>query len=183
MRWQALFEDLEAQLEAAERAELDSEVRDRARREASLLRAVDRLRPAVGAPLVVTVSGLGPVHGRLVDAGTGWLLLEQGGADVLVAWSAVLGVIGLTRATQTPGSEGEVERRLDLAWSLRGLSRSRAGLQVTLIDGSVLDGTIDRVGADHLELAEHAAGEVRRAGAVRQVRLVPFAALALLRPR
>lgn len=183
MRWQALFEDLEAQLEAADRTELDGEVRDRARREASLHRAVDRLRPAAGAALTVTVQGVGPLHGRLVDAGTGWLLLEQGGSDVLVAWTAVLGVVGLGRATQTPGSEGEVERRLDLAWSLRGLARSRTGLQVALVDGSVLDGTLDRVGTDHVELAEHPAGEQRRAGSVRQVRLVPLTALALLRPR
>lgn len=180
MRWKALFDDLEAQAEAADRAELDAEVRDRTRREGGLVGTVDRLRGALGAPIVVTVQGTGPVHGRLMDAGPDWLLLEQQpGRDLLVPLASVFAVTGLTRRSEPP--EGEVGRRLDLRWALRGLTRDRTPLQVVLLDGSMLTGTLDRVGADHVDVAEHGPGEVRRATAVHRVRLVPLAALALLR--
>jgi len=45
----------------------------------------------------------------------------------------------------------------------------------------VLTGTIDRVGADFLEMAEHALDVARRAGNVAGVRTVPFTGLALIR--
>lgn len=182
MRWQALFDDLEAQVEAAEAAELQAEVADRTRRELGLLGLVDRLRASESHPLAVTVWGAGTVHGRLLDAGPDWLLLEETGLrEVLVPSASVLGVAGLGARTATPGSEGEVGRRLDLRWALRGLARDRAGVSITLRDGATLTGTLDRVGADHVDVAEHAPGEARRAAAVRQVRLVPLSALGLLR--
>jgi hypothetical protein len=182
MRWQALFDDLEAQLEAAEHAELQAEVADRTRRETALLRVVDRVRAAAGSQLALSVNGAGAVHGRLLDAGTDWLLLEEAGrGEALVPLAGVLGITGLTGRTAAPGSEGQVGRRLDLRWALRGLARDRTGVAVVLQDGSTVTGTLDRVGADHVDLAEHPAGEPRRAAAVRQVRLIPVPALAVLR--
>lgn len=182
MRWQALFDDLEAQLEQAESAALQAEVADRTRREAGLLGMADRLRAAEGHPLAVTVWGAGTVHARLLDTGPDWLLLEEAGRrELLVPFAATLGIAGLGPRAAVPGSEGEVGRRLDLRWALRGLARDRAGLSVVLRDGSTLSGTLDRVGADHVDVAEHAPGEARRAVAVRQVRMVPLTALSLLR--
>ena len=180
MRWTSLFADLEAQFEAAEAAELELEVRDRTRREAALIRTVDRLRAARGAEVVLALPGTGPLPGVLRDAGEDWVLLEQPGArEVLVPLAAVLSVTGLgRRATQ---DTGEVARRLDLRWALRGLARARTPVQVGLVDGSVLSGTLDRVGADHVDLAEHVAGQERRAPSVLGVRLVPLSALALVR--
>ena len=181
MRWISLFADLEAQFEAAEAADLELEVRDRTRREASLIRTVDRLRAARGAEVTAVLPGAGPVAGLLRDAGEDWLLLEQpGGREVLVPLAAVLSLTGLGRRTSGE-QEGEVARRLDLRWALRGLARSRAPVQVVLVDGAVLTGTLDRVGADHVDLAEHVAGEARRAASVQGVRLVPLPALALVR--
>lgn len=182
MRWEELFEDLEGQLAAAEAAELAGEVAERSRHAAGELRVVDRVVGSCGHPVAVTVLGCGTVRGVLRDAGGDWLLLEaQGQREVLIALAAVLGITGLGVASQVPGSEGEVGRRLDLRRALRGLARSRTGVALGLVDGSTVAGTLDRVGADHVELAEHPAGEARRAGAVRQVRLVPLRALALVR--
>jgi hypothetical protein len=118
----------------------------------------------------------------LLDAGVDWVLLEETGLrEVLVPLAAVLAVTGVGSRSAAPGAEGEVARRLDLRWALRGLARDRAGVAVVLRDGTTVSGTLDRVGADHVDVAEHAPGEPRRASAVRQVRLVPLSALALLR--
>lgn len=181
MRWRGLFDDLEAQFDAAEAAELAGEVAERTRRESALLRLADRLRAAEGAPLTVVLPGAGAVRGTLLDAGADWLLLEESGArEVLVPLAAVLGVTGLGARSAAP-DDSPVAKRLDLRWALRGLARSRTGVALGLVDGSLVTGTLDRVAADHLDLAEHGLGEPRRAGAVRQVRLVPLTALALVR--
>ena len=175
-RWEDLFGDLAAQAEQAEADELAAEVSDRSRREHALLTLGDRLRPAVGTSVAVTCVGAGPVRGVLRDVGPDWLLLE---GEVLVATAAVLGVSGLGARAEVGTSE--VDARLDLRWALRGLARDRSGVRLVLVDGTALAGTIDRVAADHLDLAEHPEGEARRAGAVRQVRLVPLSALAVVR--
>jgi hypothetical protein len=182
VRWDELFADLEAQLSAADAAELAGEVADRSRRELGQLRLIDRLRAATGASVHVRVHGLGLVHGTLLDAGPDWLLLQEvGERELLVAGAAVLSLTGVGRPAEVPGSEGEVARRLDLRWALRGLVRSRSGVQLVLCDGAVLTGTLDRVAADHADLAEHPAGELRRTGAVRQVQLVPLRAISAVR--
>ncbi|MCW2622227.1 MAG: hypothetical protein JWL64_1829 [Frankiales bacterium] len=182
MRWQALFDDVEAQFAAAERQDWDAEVRDRTRRELATLRTVDRLRPVLGQPVELRVLGTGALPGTLREVGPDWLLVEGVGARaVLVSLRSVLSVTGVGRTTAAPGSEGAVARRLTLPWALRGLVRSRTGVAVTLIDGSVLAGTLDRVGADHADIAEHPPGEQRRAPAVQRIRLVPVTALGTVR--
>ena len=182
VRWQSLFQDLEAQLDAAAAAELAGEVAERSRLEAGRIRLSDRLAEAAGAAVAVSLPGTGVVRGRVLDAGVDWLLLDEGaGREALVPLAAVLGISGVGARTAAPGAEGEVGKRLDLRWALRGLARGRVGVAVSLRDGSAVTGTLDRVGADHVDLAEHAPGEARRAGAVRAVLLVPLSAVALVR--
>jgi hypothetical protein len=74
-----------------------------------------------------------------------------------------------------------VRARLDLRRALRGLARDRSVVQVVLDDGAVYVGTVDGVGADHVELAEHAADQPRRAAAVRGVRAIALPAVAVVR--
>ena len=64
---------------------------------------------------------------------------------------------------------------------LRDLVRRRVGVAVHLTTGRALTGTIDRAGADHLDLALHDAGAPRRADALAGHRILPFGAVAWLR--
>ena len=183
MRWEELFGDLEGQLDQADAAELATEVADRTRRELVRIRLVDRLRGSIGAELVCQVRGAGAVSGRLVDVGPDWLLVaERHGRESLVVAGAVLTVGRLGNRAAEPGSEGEVAARLGLAHALRALARDRAEVSVVLVDGTALTGTLDRVGADYADLAEHPPGEPRRAMTVSGVRSVPFSAIGVVRP-
>jgi hypothetical protein len=178
MGWEALFADLEGEFEAAQADELAAEVEDRSRREAARLRLVDRLRPAQGRSLAVTVVHLGVLRGRVAVVGPDWFLLVTAQArEVLVPTAAVLSVAGLANEVAEPGLEGQVAARLGLGYALRALARDRAVVSLTLSDGGSRLGTIDQVGADFVVFAEHPAGEARRAGAVREVAVVPFSAL------
>lgn len=184
MRWDELFRDLEGQLEAASATELAAEVADRTRREGATLTWVDRARGVTGARVSVRVPGGDVVDGVLREVGSQWLLVaEESGRDALVPASAVLAVVGLTAWSAAPGSAGHVFTRLGLGSALRGLARDRTAVSVCLVDGSVLDGTVDRVGQDFLEISTHAAGEARRQAEVRSVRTVPFVAVAVVRSR
>lgn len=155
MRWERLFADLEAELEAAETAEHESEVADRTRSERARLRLVDRLRGSIGRSVAARVNGAGQLTGEIRAVGVDWLLVRPAdGADRLVRTSALLELTGLAASSATRGSEGEIAARFSLALVLRGLARDRTVVTITLVDGSSRTGTIDVAGADHLELSE-----------------------------
>jgi hypothetical protein len=68
-------------------------------------------------------------------------------------------------------------RRYQFALALRELARRREPVRIELVDGTSVDGTIEAVGSDYLEVARHDPGEVRRRAAVRGRRFVGFAAV------
>jgi hypothetical protein len=182
VRWKQLFADLQAQFEEQEASAERADAASRTRAEVGAVRLAERLRGAVGAPVVLTVRGAGQVGGALVEVGSDWLLLaDDGGRDVLVASSALRAVAGLRRWTAAPEEEGPVRAALDLRRAMRALARDRTAVQVVLDDGSTLSGTVDRVGADYLELAEHSSDAPRRAEAVQGVRAVLIAAVTVVR--
>jgi hypothetical protein len=182
VRWDALFDDLEAQAAAADAADLAAEVADRRRREIARLRVEDRARLARGCDLTVALGAAGTFAGRAVAAGPGWLLLGLGsGGELLVHLAAVTWIGGLPVLAGEPDAVPAVDARLGLGYVLRVLAREREPVTLMLSDGSAVTGTIDRAGADFVDLAEHAVDERRRAAAVRGVRIVPYAALAAVR--
>jgi hypothetical protein len=182
MRWEELFADLEAQAAEQEAAEEQAEQASRSRAEHGRVRLADRLRGSIGQRLSLRCRGAGELAGRLVDVGVDWVLLvDDQGRELLVAGGAVSAVGGLVAVTAPPGADGEVARRLDLRRALRRLARDRAAVHCLLDDGGVLAGTVDRVGADFLELAEHPLDQPRRRGAVSAVRAVPLSAVVAVR--
>lgn len=185
MRWEALFADLESEILAAAALDLDAEVAERVRGELARRHLVDRLRAALGAPLALAVQGAAgvAVSGRLRSTGPDWLLLAEDGRDeVLVPLAAVVWLQGLPPGAAPPpsGAAARVAAGLDLRTALRVLARDRAQVGLGLTDGSDLSVVVDRVGADHLDVAV-TAGEERRRAAVRAFRTVPLAAVAAVR--
>jgi hypothetical protein len=182
MRWDRLFADLEGEAEALEVLSRAGEVDERARYEVGQLSFEDRIRCAAGLAVRVRCRGGLLVSGTVVRVGPGWLLLDEtAGRECTVALPAVLSISGVGRLSGAPGSEGIVASRLGLRHLLRGLARDRSPATVHLTDGTVVEGTVDRVGADFIDLAEHATGERRRTIDVRGVLVVRIEALAAIR--
>ncbi|QTE30289.1 hypothetical protein [Pengzhenrongella sicca] len=174
MRWEALFADLEAQLEAALAADRAAEISELTRAERATVLLADRLRSARGADVALLVAGGATIAGELVDLGADWALVGDGGRRALVPLQAVIAVRGLpVRAAPAPGA---VARRLGLGSVLRALSRDRATVRLAT-EWAELAGRIELVGADHLDLVTGV--DAPRSGA--PMWTVPFAALRVVR--
>lgn len=198
MRWDKLFDDLESQLEqelSAEELDLEAEeerlrlgrlaVRDR-------LIALHDLREEYG--IVVTLASGIRLAVHPVAFGRDWFsadMVADDGAPARARGQCILPLaaiagIGLApaqvAASLVPHSRDHpsLSSRLGLPFVLRDLCRRRHPLDVVLAHGE-LHGTLDRVGRDHLDLAIHDRGVARREPAVRELRLIPLAAVQLLR--
>jgi hypothetical protein len=182
MRWEGLFEDLEAQAAALDLAERGAEIEERTRAETAQLALVDRLRPAVGVDLKLRCRGGLVLAGRPRHVSVEWLLLDEGGGrEALVNLASVATIGGLGRLSAAPNTVSRVESRLGLRHALRGIARDRSVLRAHLADGNAVDGTIDRVGADFVEIAVHAPGEIRRRTEVREVLVMALGELVAIR--
>lgn len=188
MRWEQLFSDLEARFDDLADAEVMAELADRQRVAAGAISMVERIGGVAGQSIRVRTTAGIAVTGTLLRVGPDWLLLLEGpGREALVALAATTVVEGLS-STTGPAVKG-VGLRLDLRHALRGLARDRAPVAVVVCGGvgepispyTEITGTIDRLGADFLELALHAPWEPRRAANVRSVVLVPVSAVVLVR--
>lgn len=204
MRWDRLFDDLQAQMDAEGQRELDLEVSDRIRRERAQVGLHERLIAHRGQRVELRLAAGVVVSGNVADAGADWLLVEgpgdrgragnesPGGQSAgthgslapfrasLVPFAAIVAVTGLgTRAAAGQGAA--TAKRFALGYALRGLSRDRSVVSLTDIAGSVTTGTIDGVGADALDLSEHPADVARRSMNVLARRVIPFTAIVVVR--
>ncbi|MFI5695925.1 hypothetical protein ACIA58_28995 [Kribbella sp. NPDC051586] len=181
MRWDALFADLESQFEALQESDLYGEVADRIRAEVGKITVLDRLRGAVNTVVRVEVNDAEPVRGMLSRVGKDCLLLET---ERYEEWLIpVTALVAVHRLGPWAEPAGAVEGKLGLAHLLRGIARDRSPVTLFCSGGGPVTGTIDRVGADFLELAEHPLDAPRRRTEVNSVRLVPTQALRALRRR
>lgn len=177
MRWEELFNDLEAQWLRELQADQEALLPEMVRAERAAVGWSDRVATAVGQPLTI-VTATQRVSGVLRDLGRDWLLLEEQRRSVLIPTSAVLGVSGLSYRSRSEISHG---RRIGLGTALRGLARDRSAVTVHDTAGGLTTGSIDWVGADHFDLAEHPADAVRRPDAITGRRMIPMAAVSVIR--
>ncbi|SFT37237.1 hypothetical protein [Arthrobacter sp. ov118] len=182
MRWDALFNDMEAQLAARQRLDFEAEVAERALVDAAKVELADRLRGSLGLSIRVHVSSGAAFEGALSHAGSEALVLDESMHQVLIPYAAAAQFAGLSRLAVPEPSR--VRQRLGLGSALRGLAGSRAPVTIVVARGRAEAeqyGVIDTVGRDFLDLAVMREGEDRRAAGVRQVVTIPFAALAGIR--
>ncbi|MGW1343100.1 hypothetical protein ACWCOV_18755 [Kribbella sp. NPDC002412] len=181
MRWDALFADLESQFEALQEGDLYGEVADRIRAEVGKITVLDRLRGAVDTVVRVELTNADPVQGQLTRVGKDCLLIEAERAEEWLIPVAALVAVHRLGPWAEP-AVGAVAGKLGLTHLLRGIARDRSPVAL-FCGGAPVTGTIDRVGADFLELAEHPLDAPRRRTEVYNVRLVPTQALCAVRRR
>lgn len=196
MRWDNLFDDLESQLEH----ELWSEDVDLRAEEERLRLGRMSLRDRImslhasagGAEYSIRVD----VAGNLVKVspsnfGKDWMAARVMDetlrrTQVVLPFRAITGIVldrpHIVSSLSTTPTEGSsaLSARLGLTFVLRDLSRRRCELDLVLTSGTV-HGTIDRVGRDHCDLAEHEAGTPRRESSVTNYRIVPLDQLVMVR--
>jgi hypothetical protein len=154
MRWGALFDDLESQLIAAERALVEDQVGELARAEQALLTLADRLRPHRGVVEMILRCGV-RVKGRPAEVAKDWLVLDAAPRSFLVPLRSVVTVAGLNRDARPEVSR--VRRELTLGSALRALARGRVTVACHVDAGRaealLVSGVIDVVGRDYIEIA------------------------------
>jgi hypothetical protein len=174
-----VFEELEAEFEAGMRLEAEQETVAALRAEIGETVLWEQLARRAGAHAVAHAAGR-RFRGVVVASYPEFLVLHDGeGAEHLIRYGPATSV-ALPAETATPlqPTPAAATRRYRLAMALRELARRREPVRVELVDGGRVDGTIEAVGSDYLEIAEHDPGEARRRRAVKARRFVGLAAVA-----
>ncbi len=193
MRWDHLFDDLAGQLEhelTAEEADLQKEeerlrlgrlgVRER-------IVALKRTRDRALMEVAVTLRNGARIRLEPMTVGRDWMAGDIDGRDdaqAVVPFDAIESITlrdeQITPSLTPEEPKPDLSSRLGLPFLLRDLCRRRVAVQIDTVSSS-LTGTIDRVGRDHLDLAEHDLDTPRRRDVVRGVRLVRLDQVVVLR--
>jgi len=137
----------------------------------------EQLARRVGSETVV-LAGPRAFRGTVVASYPEFLVLRGAdGAEHLIRHGAAVSVALAPEPPSLRPTPAATTRRYQFALALRELARRREPIRVLLADGTSCDGTIEAVGSDYLEVAEHDLGEARRRGAVRARRFIGFAAV------
>lgn len=197
MRWDLLFDDLEARLDQEQRSEERALALEEERlrlgrlglreRLAGMARAIDddlaafvRIELRTGASLAVRPSAFGRdwLSGDQLDG-------DRTGRHCIVPLDAIAAVLAgpalLERSLEPQAAHGTstLTDRMGVVFPLRDLGRRRAPVHV-LTEGGRVHGTIDRVARDHLDLALHPVGTPRRERDVQGYRIIPLERIVLV---
>ncbi len=158
---------------------------------------------AAAAPLRLTLTSGGEIRVALIRHGLDWCAVDVHWPPAL-AGHALIPIVAI--ATIMPSREqlrvslgertdfGNVSEpaspqatvpprladTISLGFVLRDLARRRRMVEIHFL-GGVSVGTLDRVGADHCELAEHSPGDARREKNVNQRIILALAGIVLVR--
>ncbi|WP_344199872.1 hypothetical protein [Aeromicrobium alkaliterrae] len=152
MRWERLFRELEASLLDTAALERDALVEELVDEEWTGVRARDLLWGEV----VLDVLGAGRVEGQVTQALTDLVVVESLRQEVVVARAAVIGWCGGQGRAPSPSP---VLARLGWARFLRELRDEATEVQVVRVDGGRVEGRVEAVIADAVQLVSARAEE------------------------
>ena len=164
MRWDHLFDDLEAQVTRAEREEFEEEVRARAQGESAAVTLGAVLAGSDGSAVRLSLRDGTAIAGTVRDCAAQWLHLADGPREFLVPVTAISAIDGAPTAAPEPGV---VASRLTLGHALRALAEDGGAVLVNAL-GTQVRGAISAVGADYVVIG---GGKV-----------IPFAAILTVTP-
>jgi hypothetical protein len=193
MRWDHLFDDLESQLEHGLGAEELDVLAEEERLRLGRLALRDRLRAIMPGTIRLVLTDGTRLALSLGAVGRDWIAGEEvretgAGVSCVVPTASIAAcfldpaqtVASLAQDAAGTSPVGSLAARLGIAFVLRDLCRRRAALRISTA-AEHLHGTIDRVGRDHIDLAEHDPGVARRDRDVRALRIVPVGQIVLVR--
>ncbi len=172
MRWNDLFSDLEAQLQFGQWEAVEQEAAELTRGFWAELTLMDRMRAALGQQVRLVLTDGHTQVLNLQAVGPAWI----GGADdtssLIITRNALVGVDAELNRAIVPSKP--LQAGPSILAIYRALARRREPLQIVSIHGTTLaEGTIDRVGKDHIDVALHARDDFRRSSALQGSRIIP----------
>jgi hypothetical protein len=194
MRFDELFDDLEGQLERELEADAAHRRADEERLRLARLELRDRIAAVAGADgggIRLRLANGEVFEARPATIGRDWLAADLAdGAQCILPLAAVAALsltpeqsrLSVRRPSPDGRESGGLLPRVGIGVVLRDLARRRVPVDLRTMDAGVLHGTIDRAGADHLDLAVHERGRPRRESAVSELRVVALRALLWVRP-
>jgi hypothetical protein len=174
-----VFDELEAEFEAGLRREAEQETVAALRAQVGATPMWEQLARRIGVEGVVR-AGARLVRGTVIASYPDFFVLQgRDDAQHLVRPEATSIALPPEPIPPQPAPSAAA-RRYTLSLALRELARRREPVRLELIDGNAVAGTVEAVGSDYVEVAEHDIGEARRETAVRARRLTALAAVALV---
>ena len=155
MRWEERLlrelDDLEQQAEGLHLAERDAMVAELGVSEYAEVQLSSRLYASLGCEVQLWLRGGVSVAGRLIRAGSGWVLVRSGQAESIIAAPAILRMRGASDRS-VPAALLPVTGRMGLGAILRRLAASGEAVAATLTDGSIVRGRLSHVAADFVQV-------------------------------
>jgi hypothetical protein len=172
-----VFDELEAEFDAGLRREAEQESLVAVRTELGATMLWEQLARRIGSEAAV-VAGARAFRGTIEASYPEFFVLRApAGAEHLIRFAPAVSVALPAEPPVLRPAPAAATRRYQFALALRELGRRREPVRVELVDATRCDGTIEAVGSDYLEVAEHDLAEARRRAAVRARRFVGFAAV------
>ncbi|WP_404285758.1 hypothetical protein [Glutamicibacter arilaitensis] len=171
MRWESLFEDLEAQAEAQIAAQFREEVAENIRIERASEQMHERMLRLQGTVVTLKLVGEIEVTARLGPVGKDYFCLENEGKRWLVKNLALRSL----EMSETGSNLASHLSQVKFSAVVRGVLRDRHRILVYDIGGKPLvEGTLTQVGRDFLIVALHPRDEYARDRSINGYHLLPL---------